>query len=122
MGRAIGCSGRCENHCDFQSVGLSFSFPALVTDKAKRVERVPSSKGIKKAPASFPGASSRVLKSKEGSLLRRSDAIPKQKPRKSDRPGFQKMRVVVQKKQDQISCGASFDHCAALHYSFVFSH
>src|SRR5262249_12921685 len=97
MGRAIGCGGRCENHCDFQSVGLSFSFPALVTDKAKRVELVPSSKGIKKAPASFPRASSRVLKSKEGSLLRRSDAIPKQKPRKSDRPGFQKMRVVVQK-------------------------
>jgi len=33
MGRATGCSGRYENHFDFQS--LSFSFPALVTDKDK---------------------------------------------------------------------------------------
>ncbi len=40
MGQATGCSGRYENHFDFQSVGLSFSFPALVTDKAKRVEHL----------------------------------------------------------------------------------
>jgi hypothetical protein len=33
MGRATGCSGRYENHFDFQS--LPFSFPALVTDKGK---------------------------------------------------------------------------------------
>src|SRR5215469_13004846 len=65
MGRATGCSGRWENHFDFQSVGLSFSCPALVTDKAKRVEPVLGSKGIKKAPASSPGASSRLLKSRE---------------------------------------------------------
>src|SRR5262245_1119517 len=31
-------------------------------------------------------------------LPRRSAAIPKHKSRKSDRPGFQKMQVVVQKK------------------------
>jgi len=35
-------------------------------------------------------------------LPRRSAAIPKHKSRKSDRPGFQKMQVVVQKKRDQI--------------------
>src|SRR5215469_14115635 len=54
MGRATGCSGRWENHFDFQSVGLSFSCPALVTDKAKRVEPVPGSKGIKESPGFFP--------------------------------------------------------------------
>ena len=40
MDQATGCSGRYENHFDFQSVGISFSFPALVTDKAKRVEHL----------------------------------------------------------------------------------
>jgi len=67
MGWATGYSGRWESRFDFQSVGLSFSCPALVTDKAKRVEPVPGSKGIKKAPALSPEASSRMLKSREAS-------------------------------------------------------
>src|SRR5262245_52658604 len=54
MGRATGCSGPWENHFDFQSVGLSFSCPALVTDKGKRVEPVTSSKGYKESPGFFP--------------------------------------------------------------------
>src|SRR6516164_1370138 len=67
MGWATGYSGRWESRFDFQSVGLSFSCPALVTDKAKRVEPVPGSKGIKKAPALSPEASSGLLKSREAS-------------------------------------------------------
>ncbi len=83
MGQATGCSGRYENHFDFQSVGLSFSCPALVTGKAKRVEPVPSSKGIKKAPASlYRGFRSAPVVSSKGSLPRRSDAIPKHKSHK----------------------------------------
>jgi len=65
---------------------------ALVTGKAKRVELVPSSKGIKKAPASFPGLQV-VFKSKE-SLPRRSDAIPKAQ---MNQMAVQKMQAVVQK-------------------------
>jgi hypothetical protein len=92
VGRATGCSGY-ENRFDFQSEGLSFSCAALATGKAKRVEPVPTSKGIKKAPTFSPGASSRVLKSK-GSLPRRSDAIPKAQ---INQLAVQKMQAAVQK-------------------------
>jgi hypothetical protein len=44
-----------------------FRVPRQFTDKAKRVEPVPGSKGIKKAPASFPRGLSRLLKSREAS-------------------------------------------------------
>src|SRR6516225_6162709 len=67
MGWSTGYSGRWESRFDFQSVGLSFSCPALVTDKAKRVEPVPGSKCIKKAPSLSPEASNRILKSREAS-------------------------------------------------------
>jgi hypothetical protein len=93
MGRATGCSGRWENHFDFQRVGLSFSCPALATDRAKRVEPVPTSKGIKESSGFFPRASSRVLKSK-GSLPGRSDATPKAQINQMD---VQKMQATVQK-------------------------
>src|SRR5262245_53906105 len=54
MGRTTGCSGRWENRFDFQSVGLSFWCPALVTDKQSVLSLCRVPKGIKKSPGFFP--------------------------------------------------------------------
>src|SRR5262249_1184420 len=107
MGRATGCSGRWENHFDFQSVGLSFSCPALVTDKGKRVEPVPGSKGIKKAPASFPRGFKETAQI-WGGFPGCSDVIPKHRSHKSDQVIVQKKQVVVQKMQ--VKPSSSFPH------------
>ena len=77
MGRATGYNGRYESArgaiataaCD-ASEPLRFSKCGsiiFVSLKAKRVEPVPGSKGIKKAPASFPRGLNRLLKSREAS-------------------------------------------------------
>jgi hypothetical protein len=68
----------------FSKCGSIIFVPALVTDKAKRVEPVPSSKGIKKAPRllSLPGLQVRPVVSLRHRSLRRSDFYPKAQTRK----------------------------------------